>query len=119
MREDKVNVIRYRFDLQHNTDIVKGCSKYHSETVIIPVTTHSEGKEFKVMSIDDEAFLNCSKIPVITIPESVVNIGNEAFAYCYLTNFTCKAMIPTTADDPLSTAARRHTLRFSIDCEHL
>ena len=53
MREDKVDGVRYLFDLQYNTAIVKGCSQYHTEAVTIPDTIHYYGEYFKVTSIDD------------------------------------------------------------------
>lgn len=82
MREEKVDGLRYLFDLQYNTAMVRGCSKYHTEAVTIPNTIYYEGEYFRVTSIDDEAFSGCDKIPAITIPESVTSIGEEAFRGC-------------------------------------
>ena len=47
-----------------------------------------------VTNIGDEAFAGCYNLTNITIPASVINIGNEAFAYCSsLTNIAIPASV--------------------------
>jgi hypothetical protein len=58
-------------------EVTKGKSKANG-TVYIP--EQHNGKP--VTSIGDEAFYECSKLKVITIPDSVNNIGNSAFFRC-------------------------------------
>ena len=48
----------------------------------IPSVVESEGNSYKVYSIGNQAFYNCSSLTSITIPEGVTSIGSEAFQYC-------------------------------------
>lgn len=42
----------------------------------------SEFNNYKIKSLNNEAFMNCSSLKSITIPDSITNIGNSAFYYC-------------------------------------
>ena len=48
----------------------------------IPSSISYEGITYKVIAIGKEAFINCSSLTSITIPNSVTSIGGWAFAYC-------------------------------------
>ena len=54
---------------------------YSGEVVIPPSVTYN-GKEYPVTSIGDRAFVNCSGLTAVTIPESVTSIGGTAFYEC-------------------------------------
>lgn len=49
--------------------------------------------------VADESFLNHSTLTSVTIPNSVENIGNKAFANCGLRLVTLHCMIPPTCTD--------------------
>ena len=48
----------------------------------IPSTVSYEGDTYRVTSIGDEAFRDCSGLVTITIPKGVTSIGDRAFYYC-------------------------------------
>ena len=48
----------------------------------IPSVVPSGENSYKVYSIGDDAFRNCSKLTSITIPEGVTSIGSYAFSIC-------------------------------------
>ena len=48
----------------------------------IPATVTYEGKSFNVTAIKESAFSNCSKITLLTIPNTVKTIGKNAFYLC-------------------------------------
>ena len=50
--------------------------------IVIPSTVTFEGIEYSVVGIGDKAFLSCSGLTSITIPNSVTSIGENAFSYC-------------------------------------
>ncbi len=52
----------------------------HMVSVVVP-----EG----VVSIDDQAFLNCSELTTVTLPEGLERIGNKAFAECVALTSIC------------------------------
>ena len=54
----------------------------YSGDVVIPATVTSGGKTYRVTAIGDEAFMNCSGLTSVTIPEGVTTIGRNAFRNC-------------------------------------
>ena len=65
----------------------------YSGNVVIPESVTYNGKTYPVTGIFSYAFIDCSHLTGITIPNSVTTIGGCAFANCTgLTNFT----IPNT-----------------------
>ena len=65
----------------------RGTSRYdysneYSGKVIIPETVTYNGKTYSVTGIDAYAFLDCSGLTSVTIPESVTSIGSYAFDGC-------------------------------------
>ena len=59
-------------------------SDYNSYTgnVIIPSTVGYNGKTYNVTGIAQNAFLKCSELESVIIPNSVTNIGESAFSKC-------------------------------------
>ena len=53
-----------------------------SGTLNIPATVSINGTEYSVTSIGDYAFVGCSKLQSVTIPNSVTSIGDYAFNDC-------------------------------------
>ena len=81
--------IDYLFDLEDRTAKVKGFIGDCPESITIPSTISHGGVNYRVESIEEEAFKYCSSLKSINIPKSVTSIGNGAFYSCYsLTTIT-------------------------------
>lgn len=49
---------------------------------VIPAVVNVNGEDLDVTAIDDFAFIYSSKLTAITLPHSISQIGDRAFAYC-------------------------------------
>ena len=54
----------------------------YTGSITIPEIIEYRGKTYKVTSIGNYAFIGCSNLTSITIPEGVTTIGDYAFRYC-------------------------------------
>lgn len=61
---------------------------YYQGSFIIPEYFEYEGTIYDVKSIGDSAFFSCIEVYSVTIPNSVTNIGDYAFAGCSITTIT-------------------------------
>ena len=72
----------------------------YSGSVVIPYSVNHGGETYRVTSIGNSAFFNCSGLTSITIPNSVTSIGVDAFAYCSgLTSITIPNSVTSIGDD--------------------
>ncbi len=54
----------------------------NTKTVTIPKTITINGKTYKVSAIDSNAFKDCKNLKKLSIPSTIVKIGNRAFSGC-------------------------------------
>ncbi len=67
----------------------EGNADFYYGSIVIPKRVSKEGVTYNVISIGDYAFINCSSLSSVTIPEGVTSIGFSAFQGCTgLTNVT-------------------------------
>ena len=87
----EAKVIKYKNNVYYNGDIV------------IPETVVYEGVTYSVTSIGDYAFLGCSCLTSVIIPNSVTSIGNWAFSECScLTSVTIPNSVTSIGDGAFS-----------------
>lgn len=65
-----------------------------SGEIILPETVMDYGRQYTVKSIGERAFVECTGLTGITIPNSVITIGDEAFGGC--TGLTGNLIIPNS-----------------------
>ena len=76
----EVDGIYYNFNISTKTaSVVRG---YYFGSVIIPSSVDYHDITFEVTSIGEWAFVSCSGLTSITIPNSVTSIGEGAFSNC-------------------------------------
>ena len=65
----------------HYVSVEKGSTEPTGDLVIPPTVTYAE-TEYAVTSIGNDAFVYCSGLTSVSIPNSVTSIGNYAFQSC-------------------------------------
>ena len=97
--EKEVNGINLIYNLNSDTKtavVIKNFSKKYSGDIVIPSSVTIEGINYKVTSIGERAFENCTALTSVTIPDGVTSIGNMAFYYCTgLTSITIGKNVET------------------------
>ena len=90
------NMIRYHInESQPNTVEVIGLSGSIS-SLVIPDSVMYNGVYYTVTTIGSDAFISCTSLTSVTIPESVTTIGYEAFNGCTgLTSVTIPESVTT------------------------
>ena len=73
--------IRYRIGQDNTVSVISGKTKYSGD-VVIPSQVTYLGATYSVNSIEEEAFIGCSGLTSVTIPNSVTSIGFGAFIGC-------------------------------------
>ena len=71
----------------------------YSGSVTIPETVTYSNTTYRVTTIGEEAFYNCTGLTSVTIPNSVTTIGEKAFYNCFgLTSVTIGNSVTTIGD---------------------
>lgn len=77
-----IDGIYYNFSGNEATVTYNSRPAYSSSTVTIPETVIYNGTTYSVTAIGEEAFINCSSVTSVTIPNSMKSIGIRAFQNC-------------------------------------
>ena len=78
----KIDGIYYNLNSGNNTAEVTYTVYGYKGNVVIPEKVNCNGVEYRVTSIGENAFSNCSSLASVTIGNSVTSIGNNAFGGC-------------------------------------
>lgn len=91
-----INGICYDIDTSNMTASVTYGNNKYTGSLIIPSTFSYDGNTYSVTSIGNRAFMSCSDLTSIEIPNSVTSIGNSAFDLCNLTSIISEIEEPFT-----------------------
>ena len=93
---ETIDGLRYLIDSDAKTAALTANpngEKYSGDIVVPEKVKASDGMEYPVTALGDNAFKECGGLKSVTIPSSVTSLGNSCFYKCYgLTNIT----IPTS-----------------------
>ena len=106
------------------------CNSFYNEysgSVVIPATVTNNGTTYPVTSIDTLAFYYCSELTSIDLPNSITEIGQQAFGRCpgltsivvesgnprYDSRNNCNAIIET-ASNTLIAGCKNTTIPNSV-----
>lgn len=90
--------VTYKYKESHNSGygIYYTYSSDYSGDVTIPEIVTYNGISYSVTSIDDHAFIDCSGLINIILPNTIIRIGASAFSGCYgLTNICIPSSVST------------------------
>ena len=79
---DVVKVDGIRYDISGTTATVTYGGVEYLGDIVIPESITFENSKYSVTSIGDNAFVDCSRLTSVTIPNSVTSIGWSAFSDC-------------------------------------
>lgn len=79
---EEKNVLTYALTEFKTTAQVVSCDKNTKGVVEVKDSVEIGGRTYKVTGIADDAFLGCTAVTKITIPEGVTVIGSRAFKDC-------------------------------------
>ena len=94
-----INGICYDIDTSNMTASVTYGNNKYTGSLIIPSTFSYDGNTYSVTSIGNRAFMSCSDLTSIEIPNSVTSIGNSAFDLCTGLNSLTIPNSVTSIDD--------------------
>lgn len=71
--------ICYRFTSDNTVGVCPKPTIPYTGNITIPDSVRFSGKDYAVTSIEDGAFSSCASLNSITLPSTIVTIGNQAF----------------------------------------
>lgn len=75
---EEIDGIKYKITSDTEVEVAQK-KDYYSGDIVIPETVSINNKEYKVTSIGKRAFLHCSSLKTIELPNSIIEIGEDAF----------------------------------------
>jgi hypothetical protein len=83
----------------YTVEVTNKSGTRYTGAVTIPTSVTYDGTTYKVTRIGESAFVNCSGLTSVTIPNSVTSIGEKAFANCSGLNRISLPSSVTSIDD--------------------
>ncbi len=90
--------------------------RYHGR-LVVPDTVTYEGCSYRVVRVDDSAFMGCAALRVVALPPSVTAVGRDAFAGCdAIDTVEVLAPLPPTIEDEFPFFGLPDKAMVSVPC---
>ena len=100
---ETIDGLRYLIDSDAKTATLTantGDEKYSGDIVVPEKVKASDGVEYPVTALGDNAFKECYGLKSVTIPSSVTSLGNYCFEYCRgLTSITIPSSVTSLGSE--------------------
>ena len=90
-------------------EVTSNPNKY-SGSIVIPATVDYDGITYDVTSIGNRAFIENKDVVSVSIPNSVTNIGENAFGYCDFTSIIIPNSVTTLAKKAFNNCRKLETI---------
>lgn len=91
-KEIILNRIKYKLHCNKTAEVVKN---YYYGDIVIPETVKYNNFTYKITSIEDDCFKDCSSLTSISLPSGITSLGRYCFSLCSnLKSMLCLAVEP-------------------------
>ena len=85
--------------------------------LVVPDTVTYEDRSYRVVRVDDSAFMGCTALRVVVLPSSVTAVGRDAFAGCTaIDTVEVLAPLPPTIEDEFPFFGLPDNAILSVTC---
>ena len=78
-KEIILNRIKYKLHCNKTAEVVKN---YYYGDIVIPETVKYNNFTYKITSIEDDCFKDCSSLTSISLPSGITSLGRYCFEFC-------------------------------------
>ncbi|MBR1835263.1 MAG: leucine-rich repeat domain-containing protein [Bacteroidales bacterium] len=119
----KVGQLYFRITSRNTAELTymlcpNGVCDWYPDTVVVPPSVTIDGREYTVNRIGDGAVNRGSRVRSFTMPETITEIGNQAFQGLFI-NITLPESVRTIGAEAFPVNSRPANIRIPRNVEHI